>query len=99
MPLVVPGLMTTSNTNPHQESWTNKLIGKKITDGASDEIVCISTAYVNHNIDGRVQSFAKKDLPKESRVIEHGSMTTQDHNPDRLVFLWRFGRALTRRIG
>jgi len=54
---------------------------------------------VNHNIDGRVQSFAKKDLPKESRVIEHGSMTTQDHNPDRLVFLWRFGRALTRMIG
>ncbi|KAI9780608.1 MAG: hypothetical protein M1816_002804 [Peltula sp. TS41687] len=29
-------------------------------------------------------SFARKDLPKEHRVIEHGSMVTQDHKPDRL---------------
>ncbi|MCJ1454667.1 hypothetical protein MMC28_005020 [Mycoblastus sanguinarius] len=29
-------------------------------------------------------SFAKQDLPKEHRVIEHGSMATQDHKPDRM---------------
>ncbi|KAL2052685.1 hypothetical protein ABVK25_006925 [Lepraria finkii] len=29
-------------------------------------------------------SFAKQDLPKEHRVLEPGSMTTQDFNPDRM---------------
>jgi len=29
-------------------------------------------------------SFAKKDLPQSHRIIEEGSMTTQDFNPDRL---------------
>lgn len=47
------------------------------------------------------QNFAKKDLPKESRVIEHGSMSTQDHNPDRLVTILeeRLGRELMRWVG
>ena len=31
------------------------------------------------------KSFAKQDLPKEHRVLEPGSMTTQDFNPDRYV--------------
>ncbi len=85
--------MTASGTsNNKQEDWTNKLVGKKITDdGASDEMVCISTVnrsgMVWYDIMlSTVQSFAKKDLPKTSRVVEHGSMITQDHNPDRLVF-------------
>lgn len=91
MPLVVPGLMTASDTRNPQEDWTNKLVGKKITDGASDEMVRIFTldrsGMVWYGIMlSTVQSFAKKDLPKTSRVIEHGSMITQDHNPDRLVF-------------
>ena len=41
-----------------------------------------------------VQSFAKKDLPKEHRVVEHGSVVAMDHNPDRLVavlFVCLFG--------
>lgn len=43
MPLVVPGMMTsganaTSNDNSNK-TWMNKLLGKKLTDGASDEIV------------------------------------------------------------
>ncbi|KAM0803829.1 hypothetical protein BDR22DRAFT_886139 [Usnea florida] len=69
MPLVVPGLMTSggSNNNNNQDDWMNKLVGKKLTDGASDNT-----------------SFAKQDLPKEHRVIEHGSMVTQDFKPDRL---------------
>ncbi|KAF2093110.1 hypothetical protein NA57DRAFT_49181 [Rhizodiscina lignyota] len=29
-------------------------------------------------------TFAKKDLPSESRVIKEGDMFTQDHKPDRL---------------
>ena len=29
-------------------------------------------------------SFAKKDLPKEHRVLEPNSMKTMDHRPDRL---------------
>lgn len=30
------------------------------------------------------QTFAKTDLPKETRVIEPGSMVTKDFKPDRL---------------
>lgn len=29
------------------------------------------------------QTFAKADLPKETRVIEKGSMVTKDFKPDR----------------
>lgn len=41
MPLVVPGLMGSagSNSNNQQEDWMNKLVGKKLTDSASDNTV------------------------------------------------------------
>lgn len=39
MPLVVPGLMTSGGSNNQQNDWMSKLVGKKITDGASDEVV------------------------------------------------------------
>ncbi|KAK2067633.1 hypothetical protein P8C59_001355 [Phyllachora maydis] len=29
-------------------------------------------------------TFAKTDLPKETRVVEPGMMVTKDHNPERL---------------
>jgi len=29
-------------------------------------------------------NFAKKDLPKDHRVVAEGDMMTMDHNPDRL---------------
>jgi len=29
-------------------------------------------------------TFAKSDLPKQHRVIQPGSMSTMDHNPDRV---------------
>ena len=32
-----------------------------------------------------IQSFSKKDLPKEHRVVEHDSVTTADHKADRYV--------------
>lgn len=44
MPLVVPGLMNSggSNSNNQQDDWMNKLVGKKLTDSASDNMVRFS---------------------------------------------------------
>ena len=40
MPLVVPGLMSSSGSNNNgQEDWMNKLVGKKLTDNTSDNTV------------------------------------------------------------
>ena len=69
MPLVVPGINNTSGGADNQ-SWINKLMGKKIGDSHSEN------------------SFAKKDLPKEHRVLGDGDMATMDHKPDRYVTLY-----------
>ena len=49
MPLVVPGLMTSASNKDDkqntQEDWMAKLIGKKITDGSSDEVVWTAFAH------------------------------------------------------
>ncbi|CZR61923.1 uncharacterized protein PAC_11820 [Phialocephala subalpina] len=66
MPLVAPGINSGGDSSKTEE-WMNKLVGKKLTDGASDST-----------------SFAKQDLPKETRVIEPGMMVTKDFKPDRL---------------
>ncbi|KKY29853.1 putative pua rna binding domain-containing protein [Diaporthe ampelina] len=66
MPLVVPGV--TSQPDSKTEEWSNKLVGKKITDDeTSNEI-----------------SFAKRDLPEAHRVIQPGGIVTKDFIPDRL---------------
>ena len=40
MPLVVPGLMSSGGSNSDlQDDWMNKLVGKKLTDSASDNTV------------------------------------------------------------
>lgn len=40
MPLVVPGLMSSGGSNSNQQDdWMNKLVGKKLTDSASDNTV------------------------------------------------------------
>ncbi|SLM40336.1 pua rna binding domain-containing protein [Lasallia pustulata] len=65
MPLVVPGI--NSGGSNQQSEWTNRLVGKKLSDSTSDST-----------------SFARQDLPKEHRVIEPGSMSTQDVNKDRM---------------
>lgn len=40
MPLVVPGLMSSGGSNNNsQDDWMNKLVGKKLTDSASDNTV------------------------------------------------------------
>ncbi|CAG7555364.1 uncharacterized protein B0J16DRAFT_389678 [Fusarium flagelliforme] len=66
MPLVVPGINSTSGDKA--EEWTNKLVGKKLSDEES------STETV----------FAKRDLPQETRIIEPGMMVTKDFKEDRL---------------
>ena len=47
MPLVVPGMMTSGtkaeSNDSTNEAWMNKLLGKTLTDGVSDENVsCLS---------------------------------------------------------
>jgi hypothetical protein len=39
MPLVVPGITGTSGDKT--EEWTNKLVGKKLSDGSSSETVSV----------------------------------------------------------
>ncbi|KAL2683160.1 hypothetical protein Neosp_007627 [[Neocosmospora] mangrovei] len=65
MPLVVPGINSTSGDDA--EEWQNKLVGKKLSEEESNETV-----------------FCKRDLPKETRVIEPGMMVTKDFNENRL---------------
>ncbi|KAF5020043.1 hypothetical protein F66182_7924 [Fusarium sp. NRRL 66182] len=70
MPLVVPGLNSTSGDKA--EEWQNKLVGKKL----SDEEASTETTPQ--------QVFAKRDLPQETRIIEPGMMVTKDFDENRL---------------
>ncbi|TVY12666.1 Uncharacterized protein LARI1_G009493 [Lachnellula arida] len=70
MPLVVPGI--NSNDGSKTEEWTNKLVGKKI--GESSDATKLNEQ----------KTFAKADLPEETRVIQPGSMVTKDFKPNRL---------------
>ncbi|KAI7787538.1 pua rna binding domain-containing protein [Diaporthe eres] len=66
MPLVVPGV--TNQSDNKTDEWSNKLVGKKITeDETSNEV-----------------SFAKRELPEKHRVIVPGGIVTKDFVPDRL---------------
>ncbi|KAJ4257379.1 hypothetical protein ACHAPJ_006171 [Fusarium lateritium] len=57
-----------STSGDSAEDWQNKLVGKKLSDEET------STETV----------FAKRDLPKETRVIEPGTMVTKDFKENRL---------------
>ncbi|KAI1255307.1 hypothetical protein MGN70_003372 [Eutypa lata] len=37
MPLVVPGITSNSSEDPKTQEWTNKLVGKKLTDDGHTE--------------------------------------------------------------
>ncbi|KAK3390593.1 hypothetical protein B0H63DRAFT_466106 [Podospora didyma] len=67
MPLVVPGI--TSNSSDPTEEWTNKLVGKKLSDDANAP---------------SETTFCKTDLPQPTRIIEPGMMVTKDFVPERL---------------
>ncbi|KIV88799.1 hypothetical protein PV10_08442 [Exophiala mesophila] len=61
--------LTSSSSSSSTSEWQNKLIGKTLTDSSSSSET----------------SFAKKDLPKNHRVVDaEGGMMTMDHVPDRL---------------
>ena len=62
--------LTTSSSSSSTSEWQNKLIGKTLTDSSSSSET----------------SFAKKDLPKNHRVVDaEGGLMTMDHVPDRYV--------------
>ncbi|KAG8167624.1 hypothetical protein KVR01_003313 [Diaporthe batatas] len=66
MPLVVPGV--TNAPDSKTEEWSNKLVGKKITDDETSNEV----------------NFARRELPEKHRVIAPGTMVTKDFHADRL---------------
>jgi hypothetical protein len=82
MPLVVPGINSGEKENSKTEEWTQKLVGKKIGE-SSDSTVSFLDVPKNYQITYHIQTFAKTDLPKETRVIEPGMMVTKDFKPDR----------------
>lgn len=68
MPLVVPGITSSGSGGSDAQNWMQKLAGKKIVDGGQPS---------------DDTSFAKGELPKDTRVLGEDSMMTMDHRPDR----------------
>ena len=79
MPLVDPVTNTAGGDKTAQ--WQNKLVGKKIGE-TSDAVVRSMKRCILYNTN-KSQTFAKGELPKESRVIQPGQMVTKDFKPDR----------------
>lgn len=70
MPLFAPGINTPGDNNAggnNAQSWMQKLAGKKIIEAGKSDD----------------SSFAKGELPKNTRVLGEDSMMTMDHRPDR----------------
>lgn len=85
MPLIDP--VTMGNSGDKSSEWMNKLAGKKLGDSASSTVRSCSVSssgvfLLQLMFDGH-KTFAKQDLPKEHRVLEHGSMSTMDFKPER----------------
>lgn len=83
MPLVVPGINSTSGDNA--EEWQNKLVGKKLSESESTETVSSSRSYEPVHLRlTTCKVFCKRDLPEETRIIEPGMMVTKDFKENRL---------------
>ncbi len=94
MPLVVPGISNT--TGDKTEEWTNKLVGKTLSDDTSSTTVrythiypycfclCLPPRERTSGLTRFAQSFCKADLPQETRIVEPGMMVTKDFKPERL---------------
>ncbi|GAO18981.1 uncharacterized protein UV8b_00091 [Ustilaginoidea virens] len=68
MPLVVPGVTTSSNSET--EKWQNKLVGKKLSDGEHDETnFCVKDLPEEHRVIAPGQ-LVTRDL-KENRLNIH----------------------------
>lgn len=87
MPLVVPGINNNS-ADGKTEEWANKLVGKKLHDEETNETVSGTQSLTFNLVFFRrltcCQTFCKRDLPEQTRVIEPGMMVTKDFKPDRL---------------
>ncbi|MCJ1436307.1 hypothetical protein MMC27_005685 [Xylographa pallens] len=88
MPLVVPGINSSLTGDNQQSTWLSKLAGKKLGD-KHDETVSQAPSSIyglsmQNPLVNNTQSFARQDLPKQHRVLEPGSMATQDFNEDRM---------------
>jgi hypothetical protein len=82
MPLVVPGINSGGDKSKTDE-WTQKLVGKKIGENHDATVSSMMDMFNTWIRANDKQTFAKTDLPKETRVIEPGSMVTKDFKPDR----------------
>ena len=83
MPLIVPGMMGAQGGDD-KNSWMNKLVGKKIGESSDNTVrIMFFSIYERGIADHEQQTFAKKDLPQQHRVVKGDSMMTMDHNPDR----------------
>jgi hypothetical protein len=49
MPLVVPGI---NSTMGDKSEWVNKLMGKKISEGGSDEVVSLEILFEARKVQG-----------------------------------------------
>jgi hypothetical protein len=67
-------------TTPRPRSGPTNLLARKL-------VIALMPLYVHSTIGvisaNSIQTFARADLPKETRVIEPGSMVTKDFKPDR----------------
>lgn len=96
MPLVVPGL--TSSSDDKNSQWMGQLAGKKLGESSNETVntpSSLSTSlrianWESHSysepktvLTAWKQTFAKSELPKEHRVVKDGDMMTADHKPER----------------
>ncbi|KAI9738587.1 MAG: hypothetical protein M1834_008091 [Cirrosporium novae-zelandiae] len=67
MPLVIPGIMSKKGGDSQNE-WADKLMGKKLSDGPSDEI-----SFAKHDLP-----------KEHRVIPAGETMMTMDHNPNRM---------------
>jgi hypothetical protein len=68
-------------TTPRPRNGLTSLLARKL-------VIALMPLYVYPNVGviiytNSIQTFARADLPKETRVIEPGMMVTKDFKPDR----------------
>lgn len=68
MPLVVPGITGTSGDKT--EEWTNKLVGKKLSEGSSDEVVREPGSFLDKIPPSRQSNSSANAFPE---LLQEGS--------------------------
>lgn len=86
MPLIVPGITSNDGKSSKTDDWMNKLVGKKIGEGSDAVVSLVQETSCKSMANSYIcKTFAKKDLPQETRIIEPGQMVTKDFKPDRYI--------------